>query len=66
MGVSLLYGRLQVDDWQTWALVNKGIGWLMLLGLALAVPYRPGRDRGATDAAPPGTARQPQAHTGIP
>ncbi|MEE8500405.1 MAG: O-antigen ligase family protein, partial [Kiloniellales bacterium] len=37
-----------------------------LLGLALAVPYRPGRDRGATDAAPSGTARQPQAHTGIP
>lgn len=37
-----------------------------LLGLALAVPYRPGRDHGATDAVPPETACQPQAHTGIP
>ncbi len=35
MGVSLLIGRLNSENWQTWALFNKGIGWLILLAYLL-------------------------------
>ncbi len=36
MGFALLNGRLNIGQWQTWAVVNKGIGWLVLLGYLLA------------------------------
>lgn len=35
MVVALVSGRLQTGVWQSWALVNKGIGWLILLGYLL-------------------------------
>lgn len=35
MGVSLVNGRVHSGNWQTWALVNKGIGWLFLLSYLL-------------------------------
>ena len=36
--------------------------WL-LLGLALAVPYRPSRDREAVETGSPNAARRTQVHT---
>ncbi len=36
MGISVLNGHLRADSWQTWALVNRGVGWLVLLAYLLA------------------------------
>ncbi len=36
MGISVLNGHLRAGSWQTWALVNKGVGWLILLAYLLA------------------------------
>lgn len=36
MAVSLVHGRLAEGEWITWALVNKGAGWLVLLAYFVA------------------------------
>ena len=35
IGLSVINGRLQIGEWQVWAVVNKGIGWLLLVGYLL-------------------------------
>ena len=35
IGFSVVNGRLQLGEWQAWAVVNKGIGWLILVAYLL-------------------------------
>lgn len=35
MGFALVQGRLQMGEWSTWALLNKGAGWLVLVAYLL-------------------------------
>ena len=35
IGLSVVNGRLQIGEWQVWAVVNKGAGWLILVGYLL-------------------------------
>lgn len=35
IGFSIVNGRLYMGQWQSWAILNKGVGWLVLLGYLL-------------------------------
>ena len=35
IGFSVVNGRLQTGEWQVWAVLNKGVGWLILVGYLL-------------------------------
>ena len=36
MGIATINGRISIGQWQTWAVLNKGAGWLVLLGYLIA------------------------------